>query len=86
MYFFKSFANIFLVFLATFVKIDTRFIVSDPTFAKIAKFTTLRLPVVRPGTIYTFDALFSIFRSFIYSFFFVYFQRFLISILTGRNT
>lgn len=70
MYFFKPFANIFLVFLATFVKIDTRFIVSDPTFAKIAKFTTLRLPIVRPGTIYTFDALFSIFRSFIYSFFF----------------
>lgn len=77
MYFFKSFANIFLVFLATFVKIDTRFIVSDPTFAKITKFTTLRFPIVRPGTIYIFDTIFYIVRLFIL--FFVYF----ISILIG---
>lgn len=47
--FFEPFANIFLVLLTTLVKIDTRLIVSDPTLAEVAKFTTLRLPVVRPG-------------------------------------
>lgn len=44
----EPFANIFLVFLATLVKLYAWLVVRDPTLAKVAKLSSLRLPVVGP--------------------------------------
>jgi len=46
--FLEPLADIFLVFLATLVEVDTRFIIGDPALAEVAELAALRLPVVRP--------------------------------------
>lgn len=49
-YLLKSLTDIFLVLLATLVKIDARFVVGDPALAEVTELATLGLPIVCPGT------------------------------------
>lgn len=58
-YFLEPLADIFLVFLATFVKIDAGLIVGDPTLAEIAELAALRLPIVRPGITISYNSRYS---------------------------
>jgi len=50
--FFESLADIFLMFLATLVEVDTRFIIGDPAFAEVAELAALRLPIICPAIRY----------------------------------
>lgn len=45
-------ADIFFMFLATLVEVDTRFIIGDPALAEVAELAALRLPIIRPAIRY----------------------------------
>lgn len=47
--FFEPLANIFLMFLAALVEVDTRFIIGDPALAEVAELAALGLPIVCPA-------------------------------------
>jgi len=44
--------DIFLVLLAAFMEVDTRFIIGNPALAKIAELASLGLPIIRPAIRY----------------------------------